>query len=219
MRDENGQPNTRQMLVFVPPHPLLKHWLAVVRSASTPPQLVRSALAELGRLLVYEAGRDWLPTLTGEVETPTGGVAEVEFVDPSQPVLCVPLLPAGLVLLEQAAALLPAQRTCHYGVTREGAAFLDRLPASLSPADRVLITDAQLATGEELCACLDELLRRGAEVASIRVVACVAAPPALKRLSEEYPGLRLYVAIIDELVDDSGRIVPGIGDAAQRCFG
>jgi len=189
------------------------------------------------------------------VDTPFGS-AEVEFVDPSQPITCVPLLPAGLVLLEQAAALLPAQRTCHFGVGRSGPPFLNALPPSLTPADRVLITDPLIATGawrvragcaptadtsrtragEELCACLDELLRRGADVKSIRVVAAVAAPPALKRLSEEYPGespaastgaeltagragLRLFVATIDEVVDEAGRIVPGLGDAAQRAFG
>jgi uracil phosphoribosyltransferase len=189
MRTPSGAPNTAQMLVFVPPHPLLKHWLAVARSA-TPPALYRSALAELGRLLVYEAARDWLPTVEGEVETPAGALASVEFVDASQAVLCVPLLPQGLVMLEQCAAVLPAQRTAHvaYSTAAEPQLLLDHLPDALTPESRVLVSEPVISTAAALCLCLDSLLKRGARLENIRVLGAVAAPPALKRLSAEYPG-------------------------------
>jgi len=74
--------------VFVPPHPLIKHWVSVLRNEQTPCSIFKSAMAELGRLLIYEASRDWLPTITGEIETPVA-VASVEFIDPREPVLHV----------------------------------------------------------------------------------------------------------------------------------
>jgi len=106
-----------QMLVYVPPHPLVKHWVAVARNKDTPSPIFRSALAELGRILVYEAARDWLPTVQGQVETPLA-LADVEVVDTSRPVKVVPILRAGLTLLEDVATVLPAQQTFHLGVAR-----------------------------------------------------------------------------------------------------
>ena len=79
------------MLVFVPPHPLINHWLAIARNVQTPPPIFRSTLGELGRLLIYEAARDWLPTFSAEVQGPVG-LAKVEMVDPSQPIAVVPVL-------------------------------------------------------------------------------------------------------------------------------
>jgi len=105
------------MLVYVPPHPLVKHWVAVARNKDTPSPIFRSALAELGRILVYEAARDWLPTVQGQVETPLA-LADVEVVDTSRPVKVVPILRAGLTLLEDVATVLPAQQTFHLGVAR-----------------------------------------------------------------------------------------------------
>lgn len=78
-------PHALHLQVFVPPHPLVSHWVAVARNAASPPPMFRAALAELGRLLIYEATRDWLPTLEGSVATPCG-TAEVTFIDPGQPV-------------------------------------------------------------------------------------------------------------------------------------
>lgn len=102
LRVTANMPNTRQMLVLVPPHPLIKHWLAVARSKETPGPTFRSAIAELGRILIYEAARDWLPMIDGEVETPLGVNAEISFVDVRNPVKVVPILRSGLLLLEQA---------------------------------------------------------------------------------------------------------------------
>lgn len=218
MRLATGAPNTGQMLVFVPPHPLLSHWLAVARSSATPPQLFRAALAELGRLLVYEAVRDWLPVAAGEVETPGGARAACEVVDALQPLVLVPLLRAGPVLLEQAATCLPAHTTHHAWVV-DGELALHALPPSLPPGARVLLADPVLATGAALCCVVDALLARGAAAANVRVVAAVCAPPALQRLAAAYPGLRVYAAMIDEGLGGDGQVLPGVGDAHARCFG
>ena len=85
----------QQMLVFVPPHPLVKHWIAVLRSAETPTPVFRSAAQELGKILLYELTREWLPTMDGQVMTPTGHLAVATFVVPTKPLVFVPVLRGG----------------------------------------------------------------------------------------------------------------------------
>ena len=145
-------------------------------------------------------------------------------VDPNLPVKMVPILRAGLVLLENASTVIPIQETHHVGVSRDEATlqptmYLNKLPERVDPQTRVLVADPMLATGGTLRLVLDELLARGADIRLVRVVGILACPPALKMLSERYPGLRLYVACIDEVLDEQGRIVPGLGDAGDRAFG
>jgi uracil phosphoribosyltransferase len=216
-------PSTNQMLVFVPPHPLINHWLAIARNVQTPPPIFRSTLGELGRLLIYEAARDWLPTFSAEVQGPVG-LAKVEMVDPSQPIAVVPVLRAGLVLLEEANTVLPATNTYHLGFVRdeetlEAKMYLNKLPEKFAEGQRVLISDPMLATGGTIVQAIDECVARGADVKNIRIVCVVTCPPALTILSDKYPGLRVYAAMIDEELNDQGYIVPGLGDAGDRAFG
>lgn len=217
-----GKPK-QQMLVYVPPHPLVKHWLAVARNAATPGPIFRSALSELGRILIYEAVREFLPTVTGVVESPMGQ-ADVECVDPMRPIKVIPILRAGLILLEQASTLLPASETYHVGYVRDdktlqATSYLNKLPAQFTSEDLILVCDPMLATGGTMMQCLQEIVSRGADPANIRVVAVVAAPPALKLMADAYPGLKVYTAIIDSEVNASGYIIPGLGDAGDRAYG
>lgn len=214
---------TQKLLVYVPPHPLIKHWLAVARDAATPPVLFRSAITELGRWLTYEAARDWLPTLETAVETPLA-VCPATLVDPQIPVAVVPILRAGLGLLEGAQTLLPLASIYHLGLVRneetlEPACYLNKLPEKFDPQTRVLITEPMLATGGSIMAAMTELTKRGVDPSLTRIVSVVAAPPALQKLSAAYPGLTVYTATIDEVVNDQGYIVPGLGDAGDRIFG
>lgn len=147
-----SSPPSNPLQVYVPPHPLVKHWVAIMRNKDTPGPIFRSAAAELGRILLYEAVREWLPTLDAQVETPLG-LADVTFIDPTQPIKVVPVLRAGLILLEQSATLLPATETYHVGYVRdddtlEARCYLNKLPATLSADDRILVSDPMLATGE-----------------------------------------------------------------------
>ena len=220
---KRAKPSTNQMLVIVPPHPLIAHWLGIARNAATPPPIFRSTLAELGRLLIYECARDWLPTFEAEVEGPLG-VAQVSMVDPTQPVAVVPVLRAGLVLLEEAKTVLPASTTHHLGFVRdedtlEATMYLNKLPAQFAEDQRVLISDPMLATGGTMVQAIEACIERGAKVGNIRIVSVVTCPPALTILSEKYPGLRVYTAMIDEELNDQGYIVPGLGDAGDRSFG
>ncbi|WP_026104123.1 uracil phosphoribosyltransferase [Anabaena sp. PCC 7108] len=214
---------TQQLLVYVPPHPLIKHWLAVARDAATPSVLFRSAITELGRWLTYEAARDWLPTLETTVESPLAPCSAT-LIDPLVPVAVVPILRAGLGLLEGAQTLLPLASIYHLGLVRneetlEVSCYLNKLPEKFAPETRVLITDPMLATGASIMTAMAELTQRGVDPALTRIVCVVAAPPALKKLSSAYPGLTVYSATIDEIVNDKGYIVPGLGDAGDRIFG
>jgi uracil phosphoribosyltransferase len=192
---------TLQLRVYVPPHPLIKHWLAVARDTGTPSVLFRSAMTELGRWLTYEAARDWLPTQEIAVQTPLD-ICPATVIDPQIPVAVVPILRAGLGLLEGAQTLLPLASIYHLGLARDEETlqphcYLNKLPEKFDPQTRVLITDPSL----------------------IRIVCVVAAPPALQKLSAAYPGLIVYTATIDEKLNSKGYIVPGLGDAGDRIFG
>ncbi|MCO5587579.1 hypothetical protein L7F22_041528 [Adiantum nelumboides] len=210
-------------LVYVPPHPLVKHWLSVLRNESSSTPVFRSALAELGRFLIYEAARDWLLTVKGEVQTPCG-VAGVEFIDPREPVRVVPILCGGLVLVEHVSSVLPATQTYHIGfvrdeITFQPALYLNKLPDKFPDGVRVLVADPMLATGGTVTATIDLLKERNVDHRLIRVVSAAAAPPALDQLSTKFPGLRIYTVTVDEEVTEKGEIVPGIGDAGDRSYG
>lgn len=211
------------MLVYVPPHPLIKHWLSVLRNEMSPTSIFRSALAELGRFLIYEAARDWLLTVKGEVQTPCG-VANVEFIDPREPVRVVPILRAGLVLVEHVSSVLPTTQTYHIGFVRDETTlqptlYLNKLPDKFPDGVRVLVADPMLATGGTLIATIDLLKQRNVDHRLIRVVSAAAAPPALDQLSKRFPGLRVYTGTVDEVVTERGDIVPGVGDAGDRSYG
>ncbi|KAG5243026.1 uracil phosphoribosyltransferase [Salix suchowensis] len=212
-----------RMLVFVPPHPLIKHWVSVLRNEQTPSPIFRNAMAEIGRLLMYEASRDWLPMVTGEIQSPMG-VASVEFIDPREPVAVIPILRAGLALAEHASSILPATKTYHLGISRDEETlqptiYLNKLPDTFPEGSRVFVVDPMLATGGTIVASLQLIKERGVENQQIKVISAVAAPPALQKLSEKFPGLHVYTGIIDPTVNDKGFIIPGLGDAGDRSFG
>ncbi len=212
-----------QLRVYVPPHPLIKHWLAVARDRNTPSALFRTALTELGRWLTYEATRDWLPTVEAAVETPLTE-CQATFVNPEIPLVVVPILRAGLGLLEGAQTVLPLASIYHLGMVRDEetlqvSCYLNKLPEQFPPEVRVLICEPMLATGGTIMATMAELTKRGVEPTLIRIISVVAAPQALQSLSSTYPSAIVYSAIIDEGLNSQGFIVPGLGDAGDRLFG
>ncbi|NET01563.1 MAG: uracil phosphoribosyltransferase [Sphaerospermopsis sp. SIO1G2] len=213
----------QRLLVYVPPHPLIQHWLTVARDASTPSVLFRSAITELGRWLTYEASRDWLVTQETVVESPLSSCPGT-VIDSQIPVAVVPILRAGLGLLEGAQTILPLAKIYHLGLQRneetlEPSCYLNKLPEKLDPQTRVLITDPMLATGGSIMATMAELIQRGVNPAFTRIVCVVAAPPALQKLNAAYPELTIYSATIDGEINDKGFIIPGLGDAGDRIFG
>ncbi|MBD2578535.1 uracil phosphoribosyltransferase [Oscillatoria sp. FACHB-1406] len=214
---------TSQLRIYVPDHPLIKHWLAVARDRDTPSVLFRSAMVELGRWLTYEASRSWLPVEETTVYTPLAETAAT-VIDPRVPTAIVPILRAGLALIEGAQSVMPLASIYHLGLVRdeetlEPSCYLNKLPDRFDAGTRILILEPMLATGGSIAAAMEAIVARGGDPASIRIISIVAAPPALQKLSQKYPQLNIYSAIIDEGVNEKGYIVPGLGDAGDRAFG
>jgi uracil phosphoribosyltransferase len=127
-------------------------------------------------------------------------------------------------LLDGAQALLPLASIYHIGMVRneetlEATCYVNKLPRQFDPQTRVLITEPMLATGGTMLAVMEELTKRGVNPAYVRIISVVTAPNALQRLSEAYKDLNIFAAAIDEGLDNSGYIVPGLGDAGDRTFG
>ena len=214
---------TLQLRVYVPEHPLIKHWLSVARDTNTPSVLFKSAMTELGRWLTYEATRNWLPTMDTVVQTPLTECSAT-FINPEMPVGVVPILRAGLVLLDGVQNILPVASIYHLGLSRnettlEASCYLNSLPDRFNPETRIVILEPMLATGGSIMMAMKEIISRGVQPNLVRIVSVVAAPPALRQLSENYSELEIYTAIIDEGLNSKGYIVPGLGDAGDRAFG
>lgn len=214
---------TLQLRVYVPEHPLIKHWLSIARDVNTPSVLFKSAMAELGKWLAYEATRNWLPTIETTVQTPLTQCPGT-FVDPEIPMGIVPIMRAGLVLVEEVQKVLPVASIYHLGLARnesslEPSCYLNKLPERFDPQTRIVILEPMLATGGSIMMAMKEITTRGVQPDLVRIISVVAAPPALRQLSENYPGLEIYTAIIDEGLNNKGYIVPGLGDAGDRAFG
>jgi uracil phosphoribosyltransferase len=214
---------TLQLRVYVPEHPLIKHWLAVARDLNTPSVLFKSSLSELGRWLAYEATRNWLPTIDTMVQTPLTQCSGT-FINPEVAIGIIPIMRAGLALLDEVQKVLPLASVYHLGLVRnesslEPSCYLNKLPEKFDEETRIVILEPMLATGGSIMLAMEEVTKRGVKPDLIRIISIVAAPPALRRLSENYPGLEIYTAMIDEGLNSKGYIVPGLGDAGDRAFG
>jgi len=201
--------------VVVPPHPLIGHWLGVLRDRHTPSSLYASATAELGRWLTYEAVRDWLPHRRIQLETPLAA-AEADVVDPAVPLLALPLLTAGLGLWQGGQTVLPSAQVLHL---QESLGVINPPAGPISPRCGVLLFVAELGDGESLLQLLDDLSALGVTGDRLRVITSLASGPGLKAVGERHGSLTIYAAGIDPDLNEAGAIVPGIGDVRQRLFG
>ena len=209
--------------VVVPTHPLVAHWLTVLRDKQTPSPLFATAMKELGRWLTYEAARDWLPQRNITVETPLAS-CEGQVMDPTTPVLAIPILRAGLGLWAGGQDVLPHARVAHMGVMRDEAtaqasSYLDRMPKRIGERVGVMVFDPMVATGGSLAVVLRQLKERGVHGSRLRVITALASSPGLKNLAEEFQDLTLYTGCIDAELDERRYIVPGLGDAGDRLYG
>tara|TARA_B100001057_G_scaffold495063_1_gene593153 strand:- start:2086 stop:2703 length:618 start_codon:yes stop_codon:yes gene_type:complete len=194
----------KTLRVVVPPHPLIAHWLTVLRHEGTPPALFRTAMEELGRWLSYEAIRDWLPHRRDMVKTPLAST-EGTVIETAVPLLAVPMFPGGLQLWEGARQVLPSAELC-----------LGGLPEAIEAQAGVVLLLDQIRQGDELIELLQRLEQLGVEAPRLRVITALTASPGLKRIGETYPEITIHTACIDADLDEQGRILPGIGDPLQR---
>ncbi|WP_434687085.1 uracil phosphoribosyltransferase [Pseudanabaena minima] len=212
-----------QLRVYVPPHPIIRHWLTIAREKHTPVPLFRTAMIEMGKWLTYEAVREFLPVQEVNVETPLA-TASGQLIDGSIPLAIVPILRAGLSMLEGCQTLLPTANIYHLGLVRneetlEASCYLNRLPERLEPQTRIFIVEPMMATGGSIITTLKMLTERGVDASLIRIINALCAPPALQLINQQFPAVQIYSGCIDEVVNEKGWIVPGLGDAGDRSFG
>jgi len=206
------------MAVFAVNHPLVKHKLGLMRQHDISTKDFRELASEVARLLTYEATKD----LETEQETIQGwcGPVNVERIK-GKKISVVPILRAGLGMMDGVLDLIPSARVSVVGLYRneetlQPVTYFEKLTGNME--DRIaLILDPMLATGGSLVACIDMLKKAGCR--SIRGLFLVAVPEGIARLEKEHPDVDIYVASIDEHLNENGYILPGLGDAGDKIFG
>lgn len=204
--------------VLIMEHPLVQHKVSLLRSKNTGTKEFKELVSEIATLLCYEATRD-LPTEEIEVETPIA-IARTRVLS-GRKLALVPILRAGLGMVDGMLALLPAAKVGHIGMYRdektlEPVEYYCKLPADIAERE-VIVLDPMLATGGSACDAISQIKKRG--VKNLKFIGIIAAPEGLKRLQEAHPDVDIYVAALDEKLNENGYIVPGLGDAGDRIFG
>ena len=204
--------------VTVYDHPLIHHKLTILRNKDTTVKDFRELIGEIAMFMCYEATRD-LPTEEIEVETP---VALGKFRTLSGKMLAVvPILRAGLGMVDGMLAMIPSAKIGHIGLYRdpetlEPVEYYCKLPNDISERE-VFVVDPMLATGGSASAAITFLKEHGCK--SIRLLNIIAAPEGIAVIQQQHPDVDIYVAAVDECLNDHGYIVPGLGDAGDRIFG
>ena len=203
--------------VTVITHPLVQHNLARLRDRATEPQVFRRLLGEIAALMTYEATRSFAVKKIS-VRTPLATAAGFKL---EREVALVPILRAGLGMLNPILELIPHARVGFIGLKREEATlrahfYHQSLPKNLGRFEVILI-DPMLATGGSAVAALELLTAQGAK--KIRLVSLVAAPEGISKVRQHFPTLPIFTAAVDKKLNEKGYILPGLGDAGDRLFG
>ena len=199
------------------PHPLVHDALATLRDSSTPPELFRRMAVRISLLLAAEATRD-VPSAEVTVQTPLGPAQACRI---TRDVVVVPVLRAGLGMLDAILELIPTARVGHIGLQRDeltvvASQYYSKLPADLS-GSFVLMIDPMLATGGSAVAALD--LLRGAGAHDVRMICIVAAPEGIALVEQHHPDVRIFTPVVDQGLNSHKFIVPGLGDFGDRLYG
>jgi len=198
-------------------HPLITHKLALIRRKETGTRDFRQNLSEIAGLMAYEITRD-IPLREISIETPVGPCTTAEL---SREIILVPVLRAGLGMVDGITSLITTAKVGHIGLIRdhetlEPTEYFAKFPSDLSEAI-VMVLDPMLATGGSASAALAAIKKRGAK--TIRLVCIVGAPEGVARVEKEHPDVDIYLAALDSHLNERGYIVPGLGDAGDRLFG
>ena len=204
--------------VFVMDHPLIQHKLTYLRDKNTGSKEFRALVSEIATLVCYEATRD-LPLEETEIETPlvktkTKGIA-------GRKLALVPILRAGLGMVDGVLTLVPAAKVGHIGLYRDHETlqpveYYSKLPSDLPQRD-VLVLDPMLATGGSAIDAISIIKR--SQPKSIKFLCIIAAPEGVRALTQAHPDVQVYCAAVDDRLNENGYILPGLGDAGDRIFG
>lgn len=204
--------------VFVMDHPLIQHKIGIIRREETGSKDFRTLVSEIAMLMCYEATRD-LKLTDIEIQTPVCKTTVKELK--GKKLAVVPILRAGLGMVDGMLAMIPAAKVGHIGLYRdpetlEPVEYYCKLPEDCANRE-VFVVDPMLATGGSSAAAIRMLKEKG--VKNIRFMCIIAAPEGVKRMQEEHPDVDIYIVALDDHLNDHGYIVPGLGDAGDRIFG
>ena len=199
-------------------HPLIKHKTSLLRDKNTGAKEFRELVSEIATLMCYEATRD-LPLQEVEIETPVA-IAKTQVIS-GRKMAFVPILRAGLGMVDGMLTLVPAAKVGHIGLYRDPDTFQPqeyycKLPSDITERE-VYVLDPMLATGGSATDAITLIKKHG--VKHIKFLCIIAAPEGLKALSEAHPDVQIYCANLDEKLNDHAYIIPGLGDAGDRIFG
>lgn len=199
-------------------HPLIQHKIGIIRRQETSSKEFREMIGEIAMLMCYEATRD-LKLEDVEITTPITKTTVKELA--GKKLAVVPILRAGLGMVEGMLAMIPAAKVGHIGLYRDPETLVPveyycKLPADCSERD-IFVVDPMLATGGSAEAAIQMLKDKG--VRNIRFMCIIAAPEGIKKMQESHPDVDLYIGALDDHLNDHGYIVPGLGDAGDRIFG
>ncbi|MGI6199697.1 MAG: uracil phosphoribosyltransferase [Christensenellales bacterium] len=204
--------------VKVMDHPLIQHKLSLMRDKGTGSKDFRELLNEIGMLMAYEVTRD-LPLKAVEITTPIGPMKT--NVISGRKLAVVPILRAGLGMVDGILSLVPAAKVGHIGLYRdpetlEPVEYYCKLPPDIAQRE-LIVVDPMLATGGSAAAAIGFIKKRGGQ--NIKLMNLIAAPEGIERVQREHPDVDIFVAAVDERLNEHGYIVPGLGDAGDRLFG
>lgn len=204
--------------VFIFDHPLIQHKVSLLRDKNTSAKEFRELASEISMLMGYEVTRD-IPLKEVEIETPIG-LARTKVIS-GKKLAFVPILRAGLGMVDGLLQLVPMARVGHIGLYRdhdtlEPVEYYCKLPDDVNERD-VVVLDPMLATGGSGCDAVKFMKKHGCK--SIKFVCLIASRQGIERLNSEHPDVAIYCAAVDEKLNDHGYIVPGLGDAGDRLFG
>lgn len=199
-------------------HPLIQHKLSILRNKETSSMEFRALISEISTLMCYEATRD-LPLEEVEIETPICKMTAKHIS--GKKLAIVPILRAGLGMVEGVSSLIPAARIGHIGLYRDEETlkpveYYCKLPKDIGERD-VIVVDPMLATGGSAIDAVSQIKLRNPR--SIRFMGIIAAPEGIEAFTKAHPDVNVYVAALDEKLNEKGYIVPGLGDAGDRIFG
>lgn len=205
-------------LVFIMDHPLIQHKLSLLRDKNTGSKEFRELVSEIAMLMCYEATRD-LPLKEIEIETPVA-VAQTKVIS-GRKLAFVPILRAGLGMVEGVLELVPAARVGHIGLYRDPETlqpveYYSKLPSDIEERE-VIVLDPMLATGGSAIDAISKIKERNPK--SIKFMCIIASPEGLEALTKAHGDVQIYCAALDERLNDHGYIIPGLGDAGDRIFG
>ena len=208
-----------ELKVNVIDHPLIQHKLTMMRKKTTGTKDFRELLEEISMLMTYEITRDF-PLKDVEIETPVAKCVGKELAD-TRKVCVVPILRAGLGLQSGVVNMIPAAKIGHIGLYRDPETlkpveYYCKMPSDIAERT-MLVVDPMLATGGSAAAAITMLKEKGAK--KLILMCLVAAPEGVKAINDEHPDVPVYVAAVDEKLNEHGYIVPGLGDAGDRIFG